>query len=183
MPSKAKKIWNIISTVLVALVVVVAVLLVGARVIGLRVFNVVSGSMAPTYQVGDLIYVKSMAGEDFEVGMPITYVMDENLVVSTHRVVAVDLENKCIYTKGDANDAPDAPSVDFRNVIGTPVFRIPYLGFVAKFIQSPPGSYIAIVVGAVLLIAVFLPDLLGKKKKTVLDNQTGDTDVSVQQEG
>lgn len=166
MPSKAKKIWNIVSTVLVVLVVIVAVLLVGARVIGLKVFHVVSGSMTPTYNVGDLIYVKPLAGEDFEVGMPITFVLNEDLVVATHRVVSVDVENQHIYTKGDANDAPDAPVVHFKNVIGTPVFKIPYLGYVSKYIQSPPGSYIAIAAGVALLILVFLPDLIGKKKKT-----------------
>ena len=44
---KMKKIWDIITTVLVRIVVLLAVLLVGARVIGLQVFTVLSGSMEP----------------------------------------------------------------------------------------------------------------------------------------
>lgn len=42
-----KKIWNVISSILVALVVILALLLVGARVVGLQVFTVLSGSMEP----------------------------------------------------------------------------------------------------------------------------------------
>jgi hypothetical protein len=39
------------------------------------------------------------------------------------------------------------------------------LGYVSANIQSPPGMYIAIAFGVVLLAAVFLPDVLTKKEK------------------
>ena len=49
------------------------------------------------------------------------------------------------------------------------MFTIPLLGYVANFIQNPPGTYIAISAGAVLLLLMFLPDLFakdeGKEKK------------------
>ena len=41
--STVKKVWNVVSTVLVALVVLLALLLVGARVFGLRVYTVLYG--------------------------------------------------------------------------------------------------------------------------------------------
>ena len=50
--------------------------------------------------------------------------------------------------------------VHYKNVIGTPVFTIPVLGYIANYIQNPPGTYIAIAAGAILLLLVFLPDLL-----------------------
>ena len=72
-------------------------------------------------------------------------------------------------TKGDANDAEDGGLVHYKNVIGRPVFSIPYLGYVADYIQHPPGRYVAISAGAVLLLLVFLPDVFSedpdKKKK------------------
>ena len=51
-------------------------------------------------------------------------------------------------------------------MIGSPIFTIPYLGYFAEYIQHPPGTYVAIAVGAMLLLIVFLPDLLfdGKGK-------------------
>ena len=48
-------------------------------------------------------------------------------------------------------------------MIGTPVFSIPYLGYVADYIQHPPGMYIAISAGAVLLLLVFLPDIFAEE--------------------
>jgi len=164
MPKKIKKIWDTVTTVLVILVVVFAIFLMGSRLVGLQVFNVISGSMEPEYSVGDLIYVKSVDPDSVEVGDPITFVMNEELMVATHRVVAVDGENRQFTTKGDANKTEDATPVHFNNLIGVPVFAIPLLGYVSAYIQSPPGMYVAIALGVVLLAAVFLPDMLTKKK-------------------
>lgn len=47
---------------------------------------------------------------------------------------------------------------------GTPIFSIPYLGYVADYIQHPPGMYIAISAGAVLLLLVFIPDIFADDK-------------------
>lgn len=128
-------------------------------------FNVISGSMEPEYSVGDLIYVKEVNPNDIEVGTPITFVLNEDLVVATHRVVEIDVDNQYFYTKGDANETVDSAPVHFNNVIGVPQFHIPLLGYVSDFIQNPPGTYITIGVGAVLILAVFLPDFIGNKKK------------------
>ena len=164
MRRKIRKIWNICTTVLVAMVAVLAVLLVGARVVGLQVFTVLSGSMEPAYHVGALIYVKSVDYTQLEVGDVITFLLNED-TVATHRIVEVvpDEEDSAVLrfrTKGDANKAEDGSLVHYKNVIGTPVFTIPWLGYVAHFIQNPPGMYIAISAGAILLLLVFLPDLL-----------------------
>lgn len=167
MRKSVKKTWNVISTVLVAIVVIIALLLVGARVFGLQVYAVLSGSMEPTYHVGSIIYVKSVDPSEIKVGDPITFVMNEQLTVATHRVVRIDTENSSFYTKGDANDDPDAAPVHFNNLLGKPVFTIPYLGYISSYVQSPPGIYIAVGVGVLLLALAFLPDMLdsGKKKK------------------
>ena len=164
-----KKTWNIISTVLVALVVLLALLLVGARIFGLQVFTVLSGSMEPTYHTGSLIYVKKVDPYTIQNGQVITFMLDEN-TVATHRVVGVvpDEEDSSVIrfrTKGDANAAEDGSLVHYKNVLGTPVFTIPKLGYFANFVQQPPGLYVAIAFGAVLVLLAFLPDLLGDDKK------------------
>ena len=159
-----KKVWSVVSTILVVLMVLCAVFLMGSRLIGFQYFTVISGSMEPTYSVGDMLYVKEVDVNTIEVGDPITFLLNENLVVATHRVTKIDAENQHFYTKGDANEIEDSEPVHFNNVIGVPQFAIPKLGYVSDFIQNPPGMYIAIGVGIILLIAVFLPDLLKKKK-------------------
>ena len=158
MSGPIKKIWNVASSILVALVVLLALLLVGARLVGLQVFVVLSGSMEPTYHTGSLIYVKKVDPYTIQEGQPITFMMSET-TVATHRVVGIvpDEEDPTVIrfrTKGDANDAEDGGLVHYKNVIGTPVFSIPYLGYVADYIQHPPGMYVAISAGAVLLLLV-----------------------------
>ena len=135
----------------------------GSRVVGYRVFNIVSGSMEPAYSVGDLIYVKEVDPATIVPGDVITFVLNEDLVVATHRVVRVDAEKQRFYTKGDANETEDGTPVHYNNVIGIPQFAIPGLGYVSDFIQHPPGSYITIAAVAILLILTFAPDFMQKK--------------------
>ena len=165
-----RKTWNIVSTVLVSLVVLLALLLVGARVFGLQVFTVLSGSMEPTYHTGSLIYVKKVDPYTIQAGQVITFMLDED-TIATHRVVAVvpDEEDASVIrfrTKGDANETEDGGLVHYKNVIGTPVFTIPKLGYVASYIQNPPGMYVAIAGGAILLMLTFLPDIFAPEEQT-----------------
>lgn len=157
--SVAEKILSVITTVLVGLIVLAAVFLMGARVIGLQVYTVVSGSMEPTYYAGDLLYVKKIQPEELKVGEAVTFVLNEDLVVATHRVTEIDWESQRFYTKGDNNQIADTNPVHFKNLLGKPVFRIPRLGYLSKWVQSPPGLYIAIAVGVALLGLVFIPDM------------------------
>ena len=152
-----------------------AALLVGARLFGIQVFSVISGSMEPEYPVGSLIYVKDVDPSTIKVKDVITYILPNDMP-STHRVIAIDEENQLFYTKGDANDVEDGAPVHFENLIGTPNFSIPLLGYIAYYIQHPPGMYIAIAAGAILLLLVFLPDLFeNDEKKNKKFPETGDT--------
>ena len=163
MGKTVKKVWNILTTVIVLLAVVLAVALVGVRLVGFQVFTVLSGSMEPAYPVGSLIYVKQADYRELTSGDVITFLLDED-TVATHRITEVipdenDPDTLRFRTKGDANAAEDGSLVHYKNVIGTPVFSIPKLGYFANYIQNPPGTYVALSAGAVLLLLVFLPDL------------------------
>ena len=198
-----KKIWNFINTLFVILVVLLAIALVGVRLVGLTPYAVLSGSMEPTYHVGALIYVKDVAPEEVEVGMPLTFIVNEDLLIATHRVVdiavaetkmetvldeagqpvldengeevqqEVPLEEPVYYfqTKGDANDDVDGSLVHHKNVVGTPVFSIPYLGYLSSWLQTRKGMIMGVSIALVVLILTFLPDMLNavddspKKKK------------------
>ena len=164
-----KKIGNVVSTVLVVAVVLLAIALAGVRLFGLQVYTVLSGSMEPAYHVGALLYDKKVDPAQLRPGDVITFMLDEDTIV-THRIVEVvpDEEDPSVIrfrTKGDANAAEDGSLVHYKNVLGTPVFTIPKLGYFANFVQQPPGLYVAIAFGAVLVLLAFLPDLLGDDKK------------------
>ena len=179
MKSRSKKILNSLTTIIVVMVVILAIMLVGVRLFGLQVYSVLSGSMEPEYPVGSLIYVKEVDHKELKVGDPITFLLDKDTVV-THRIIEVLVDEEDpntirYFTQGDANGIPDAKSVHYKNIIGTPVFTIPYLGYVSNYIQNPPGMYIAISAGAILLMLVFLPDLFlddkSNKKQPVREKE------------
>lgn len=193
-----RKLWNLLSTLAVTLVVVIAFLLVGVRVVGLTPFTVLSGSMEPAYHVGSLIYVQKAEPHQIKVGDPITFVVNEDLLVATHRVVNIDIRTTkqetvtdeagqtttmevpldefayYFYTKGDANDVADGAPVYYKNLLGKPVFTIPYLGYLSSWLQTRKGAILGVTFGIVLLMLIFMPDMLRamdepskkKKKKT-----------------
>lgn len=159
-----RKIWNAVTTVILAAAVLLAVLLAGVRVAGLQVFQVMSGSMEPVYPVGSLIYVKKQAPSGLEIGDDITYRMGKDMVV-THRIVGIfpreeDPSKLCFQTKGLANGSPDAALVQEQQLIGKAVFGIPYLGKVFGYLRQPPGLYVVLAGTALFLI---LPELFTGK--------------------
>lgn len=167
------KIWNAFTTILVILVVVLAIALAGVRLIGIEPFTVLSGSMEPAYSAGDLIYVKEVDYRSLGEGDIITFMLSED-TVATHRIVGVvpDENDPSVIryrTKGDANDAEDGSLVHYKNVIGSPIFSLPKMGYVANYIQNPPGTYIAISGGAILMLLVFLPDLFADDEEEKAD--------------
>ena len=200
-----RKLWSVISTVLVVVIVLLAIALVGVRVVGLTPFAVLSGSMEPTYHVGALIYVKDVEPEDVEIGMPITFVVNEDLLVATHRVVDIEvfttkqekvvdengkpvldekgkeqfvevpLDEPSYYyqTKGDANNDVDGTPVYYKNLIGTPVFSLPYLGYLSSWLQTRQGMIMGISIALVLVLLTFMPDILA-----MLDEEPADSKKS-----
>ena len=163
---KIKKIWNIVTTVLICIVALVAMALVGVKLFGVQVYTVLSGSMEPEFHTGSVIYVVQTDVDELEKGDIITFQLSGQ-TLATHRIIAVEGEgsNLSFRTKGDANEHEDASPVPASRVIGEAVFSIPLLGYLITYIQQPPGMYYAIVAGAILLLLMILPEVLFDDKK------------------
>ena len=159
-----KKVWNFITTsVLLVLILTIGVIFV-PKFFGIEPMIVLSGSMEPTYHVGSLLYVKDANPDEIKEGDPITfYISDDTLV--THRVVEVDTVNKQYTTKGDANETIDGAPVFFDQVLGTPVFNIPKLGYLGDKLSSLSGKIIYITIIVVVIILMFLGDLIWPEQK------------------
>ena len=174
-----KRIWNVAIIVIIVAVLTLAVLMVGVRLIGLQPYTVISGSMEPTYHVGSMIYVKEVDPLKMQVDEPVTFYLNDN-TVATHRIIEVipDESNPNVMyyrTQGDANETPDGDPIRSDQIIGKPVFSIPYLGYLSVYIQTPPGRYVALGTCLAVLAAVFLVDLLKliwKKDPPDTDNTT-----------
>lgn len=161
-----QKIWNAVTWVLVICVVLLAVALVGVRIIGFTPYAILSPSMTPTYQVGDLVYVRAEEPENIQTGDVISFVANEDLLIVTHRVHEVDPDNKWFITKGDANDIEDATPVLYENVLGTVGFSLPKLGYLSMYLSTSSGKYAGIAVVFIMLLLFLLPELFKPSKKS-----------------
>lgn len=163
-----------ISTGMVVLAVVFAFLIAGVRLFGVQVFGVLTGSMEPTYPTGSLIYVKPVDARDLRVNDVITFSISPN-VIATHRIVEIvpDEQNPSVVryrTKGDANNDVDASLVSANNIIGKALFAVPQMGYIASYIQEPPGIYVAILVCGLMIALVFYTDSLENKQNQAAQN-------------
>ena len=124
---------------------------------GYRYYTILTPSMSPAYNVGDMIFVQLKGPEDINEGDVITFNPSQDSdAYLTHRVTEkiVDYQGTgvtCFRTRGDANDSEDSFLIESDRVIGTVNFGIPYLGFVVRFIQL--RWYIVLPI--VIMVAVF----------------------------
>jgi signal peptidase I len=103
------------------------------------VMAVVSSSMVPTLNKGDLVIVKGTEVENIVVGDIIVYHNPLQGVAVVHRVVDIKEENgeRIFYTKGDNNitnrltdqEAGIAPPITGHYIKGRVVLTIPKLGW------------------------------------------------------
>lgn len=165
-----KTILKISNYVIVSIVIVLAFLLVGIRMFGFEIYTVLSGSMEPTYHVGSLVYVKDVGLQELKKGDAITFYLTEN-TIATHRIIEIIKDEKTsevkYRTKGDANEIEDGKLTPYEKVIGKVIFTIPLLGYFSNFIQRPPGNFITIGIGILLIILVFIIDAITEDKKNL----------------
>lgn len=129
---------------------------------------VLSGSMSPEFEAGDMILIKKAEPETLQVGDVICFLEEETAV--THRIIAIENEDGADYyiTQGDANNTEDASPVTPQQVQGkyTGVY-FTGLGDFAIFLQSTPGMLIFIggPIALFVLWDLIRKTIFGKKAK------------------
>ena len=133
---------------------------------------VVSESMEPNINKGDILFVQGKDPEDIKGGDVIVYDAyglwygaPEDPIV--HRVIDIYKEDGKFYfvTKGDANDLKDEEPVPQGRVLGVVVGRIPYVGWV-KIVLTDLGLLIPVIlILSVPLIVSILWDLFKNEEE------------------
>ncbi len=118
---------------------------------------VLSGSMEPELSVNDIIIVHE--DDSYKIGDVVVYQKGSELIV--HRII--DIKDDIITTKGDANNTADEP-ISKKNIKGTVVLTIPFLGVIVNFLKSTIGVII-------LIIGAFLLTEMSFRRKKQMDNQ------------
>ncbi len=101
---------------------------------------IVSGSMLPVIQVGDVIIVQKAPAAEVRTGDIIQF-KTESIRVA-HRVIDIKEENKqrVLITKGDNNQSADTDPVLPEQVVGRVIGIIPKIGWPSMVIHSPDLS-------------------------------------------
>ena len=135
-------------------------LAVGPHVFGYRTMTMLTGSMAPKINPGDVTVVTPIAVLDVTEGMVITYhkpIDDRSLV--THRVISVETGSDGsvqVRTKGDANDAIDPWTASLQGDTAYEVQAVvPELGHVIQALRTPVVTQV-LLYGAPALLAGWL---------------------------
>ena len=135
-------------------------LAVGPHVFGYRTMTMLTASMAPEIEPGDVTIVTPLAVKDVTEDMIITYhiPVDDHRVVS-HRVVAVEHGpdgSVTVQTKGDANEAADPWRATLKGDTAWQVQAVvPEIGHVIKALRTPVVSQV-LLYGAPALLAGWL---------------------------
>jgi signal peptidase len=143
---------------LVAMAVVAFLgLAVGPHVFGYRTMTMLTSSMAPEIEPGDVTVVTPLAVEDVTEGMVIAYhiPIDDHRVV-THRVIDVQRGldgSTTVQTKGDANEAADPWLAKLEGTTAWQVQAVvPEIGHAIQALRTPVVSQV-LLYGAPALLA------------------------------
>lgn len=164
--SLSRSVSRAITYVLIVVVIVAgAELVVGSALGSSPVYVVVSKSMVPTLQIGDLVITEKVPFDSIHVGQVIIYDRPTDSGTCTseaivHRVVAINSQG--LVTQGDdrvTNPLPDEPYewpyVTAQCVRGVVVLAVPYLGLVSMLVPYP-WNYLLV---ALILIFVFVSEV------------------------
>ncbi|MDQ8046178.1 MAG: signal peptidase I [Solirubrobacteraceae bacterium] len=131
------------------------VLLVLAPVVlGWRPYTVLTGSMRPGIQPGDVVMDRPIRITQAHVGQVVTFsdpTRHGELVTHRIRSIAHAAGMTTVETRGDANTTSEHWTIATKDRVGLVVYRLPKIGKVAVLVRSRVGILLVIVVPVLLL--------------------------------
>ena len=129
---------------------------------GFRIYRVISGSMQPALQIGDVIIVKK--SNNYSERDIITY--SNGLTTITHRIIAIN--NDEVITKGDSNEVDDKP-INKEQIVGKFFFRISNFSLFS-IILSKNVIYLIMIFLLVLIFLLVIGDRIIKNLRYQSNN-------------
>lgn len=146
--------WTVLGLALAVLLAVVAPLAVGDRS-----FTVLSGSMTPAIETGDVVVTEPIAPSAARVGDIVTFSDPEGTgKLFSHRVQSVQAGGGQFHfvTRGDANTSTERWNIAADGTLGRVVYRVPKVGWVLAWAGTGPGRLGLLVLPALALCALGL---------------------------
>ena len=174
MPIKiVKKLFSILRVLITAVILtIIAVILVQRisnntnAILGYRIFTVVTESMVPKYEVGNVLLVKEKEIKQIQIGEDVAYIGKVGSFadkIITHQVIDIETNEEgelIFHTKGIANDTED-PVIKGEQIYGTVQAKLQIMSFLNGIINNMYGMYFLIVIP---LAVIFFTEMRGIKK-------------------
>lgn len=169
---------NIIKTIFKAIKIiltVVVVIILGAVILqrvsnnkisffGYGIYTIISESMKPEYEIGDMLVSKEIPEKDIKVGDDIVYIGKSGEYdgkVITHRVTRIDDK---IHTQGLSNYRED-PAIEYSQVYGKVVKKLFLLSLFSKLMNNSLLFYIIIFVPFTILVFFDIKGIIKDKEE------------------
>ena len=172
-----KYIWNFIKTITTFIIILIVLTIFLQRMSnnrltlgGYGIYTVVTKSMVPKYQVGDMLLSKNVNPDTLVIGDDIVYQGKEGTFegkIITHKLIAIDEENgnKIFHTKGIANTIED-PTITREQIYGKIITKLTILSVLTKIIRNQYGFFFIVLVPIVILVFGVILDVVNDKKKS-----------------
>ena len=120
----------------VCLVMMLSVIMLISNQFRYGAFVIATESMTGEINKGDIIIYEEYGDQVIFEGLVIVFEKDSSVIV--HRVEKIEIINgiKRYYTKGDANEDPDAGFITEGNIIGVVNYKLPFLGYPSLWIRN-----------------------------------------------
>ena len=134
-------------------------------VIGFHPVVVLSGSMVPALNVGDVAVTRAAAPAELQIGDVITFRAHSGFI--THRIIGIEesVDGPRFRTQGDANVTPDTELVPASAVVAKLSYRIPRIGFLMSFADTDIGMILLIAGPVALLLLMWARDYDRKRSR------------------
>ena len=165
----------LVTFVLVLVLAAAVALAVVPKALDGAALTVLTGSMVPTYDPGDVVVVRGVedAARDVQVGDVVSFQpFPEDPTLVTHRVVSklFTSEGTRFVTRGDANGADDEP-LRPEQVKAVAVYHVPWVGSVSLWLGQRRGTVVLAAAGALLVYALVM--LLRPERRRTEDTGPG----------
>lgn len=166
---------NLLLGVVLLLIVLVFIATAVPQAVGAdHSYVVLSGSMHPTLEPGDVIFVRGVDPTAIEEGDIITFNRNEDTTPTTHRVIEVVEQDGQLgfRMKGDANEDPDQELITPDEVegrlmsVGGLLFIIPAIGYMIHFANTPVGFTVLVLLPIAALAASEIWSFLGTMRSS-----------------
>lgn len=162
-----------------------------ASILGYTPLVVDTDSMKPTFESGDLIFIKKCDTSKLNEGDIITFhtIIDNQYALNTHRIQKIDEANgvRSYTTIGDNNNGvADQHVISDGDIVGKYIGHVSGLGKVMNFLSSSMGFLIVIVLPMLLFFIYQVYNLImisiRLKKAMAVENAEEIANARIQQE-